>query len=182
MDCPKNKYSGTKTEQNLRDAFSGESQARNKYTYFADVARQNGYEQIAEIFEYTANNEKEHAKLWFTALGGVGDTAFNLQNAAEGENYEWTDMYARFAKEADEEGFTELAAKFRAVAEIEKYHEERYRALLHNVDAMEVFEKAGVVIWECRNCGHLVIGTSAPDMCPVCYHAKSYFQIKAENY
>ena len=180
--CPTNKFSGTKTEANLREAFAGESQARNKYTYFAEVARQNGYEQIAELFEYTANNEKEHAKLWFSALCGIGDTTYNLNNAAEGENFEWTDMYSRMAREADEEGFTDIAAKFRAVAEIEKYHEERFRALLKNVEASEVFSKAGIVIWECRNCGHIVIATSAPKMCPVCNHAQSYFQIKAENY
>ncbi|HIR69380.1 MAG: rubrerythrin [Oscillospiraceae bacterium] len=173
---------GSKTEKNLQAAFAGESQARNKYTYFASVARKEGYQQIAEIFEKTANNEKEHAKLWFKALGELGDTAANLLHAAEGENYEWTDMYATFAKEAEEEGFVELAARFRAVAAIEKTHEERYRKLLNNVEMKAVFEKAGETMWECRNCGHLVIGKKAPEVCPVCLHPQSYFEVRAENY
>ena len=166
---------GSKTEQNLRTAFSGESEARNKYTYFASVAKKAGYEQIAAIFQKTADNEKEHAKMWFKALGGLGDTAANLLSAAEGENYEWTDMYATFAKEAEEEGFTELAAKFRMVADIEKSHEERYRKLLSNVEMQEVFKKSEIKIWECRNCGHLVMGKEAPEVCPVCAHPQSYF-------
>lgn len=173
---------GSKTEKNLQAAFAGESQARNKYTYFASVARKEGYQQIAEIFEKTANNEKEHAKLWFKALGELGDTAANLLHAAEGENYEWTDMYATFAKEAEEEGFVELAARFRAVAAIEKTHEERYRKLLNNVEMKAVFEKAGETMWECRNCGHLVIGKKTPEICPVCLHPQSYFEVRAENY
>ena len=173
---------GTKTEQNLKDAFAGETQARSKYTYFASVAKKEGYEQIAAIFQDTADNEKEHAKLWFKALGGLGNTAQNLLSAAQGENYEWTDMYATFAKEADEEGFTELAARFRAVAAIEKTHEERYRKLLHNVEMQEVFKKAGETMWECRNCGHLHIGESAPEVCPVCAHPKSYFMLRPTNY
>ena len=173
---------GTKTEKNLWAAFAGESQARNKYTYFASVAKKEGYEQIAEIFQKTADNEKEHAKLWFKALGELGDTAQNLLHAAEGENYEWTDMYATFAKEAEEEGFVELAYKFRAVAAIEKTHEDRYRALLSNVEMQTVFEKAGEAIWECRNCGHLVIGKAAPQLCPVCAHPRSFFEIRKENY
>jgi rubrerythrin len=173
---------GTKTEKNLLEAFAGESQARNKYTYFASVARKEGYEQIAAIFEETANNEKEHAKLWFKALGELGDTATNLLHAAEGENYEWTDMYDRFAKEAEEEGFTALAAQFRMVAAIEKTHEERYRALLHNVEMKEVFEKSDQVIWECRNCGHLVMGKKAPSVCPVCAHPQSFFEVRKQNY
>ena len=173
---------GTKTEKNLWTAFAGESQARNKYTYFASVAKKEGYEQIAEIFQKTADNEKEHAKLWFKALGELGDTAQNLLHAAEGENYEWTDMYATFAKEAEEEGFVELAYKFRAVAAIEKTHEDRYRALLSNVEMQTVFEKAGEAIWECRNCGHLVIGKAAPQLCPVCAHPRSFFEIRKENY
>lgn len=177
-----NKYSGTKTEQNLMAAFSGESGARNKYTYFASVAKKEGYEQIAELFLKTADNEKEHAKLWFKELEGIGDTAANLAAAAEGENYEWTDMYATFAKQADEEGFHQLAEQFRGVAAIEKAHEERYRALLKNVETKAVFEKSGVVMWECRNCGHLVIGTSAPEVCPVCKHPQSYFEVRKENY
>lgn len=177
-----NKYEGTKTEKNLWAAFAGESQARNKYTYFASVAKKEGYEQIAAIFTHTAENEKEHAKLWFKALGELGETPANLLHAAEGENYEWTDMYATFAKEADEEGFKELAAQFRAVAAIEKTHEERYRALLKNVETKAVFEKAGVTVWECRNCGHLVMGTKAPEVCPVCAHPKSFFEVRAENY
>ena len=173
---------GTKTEQNLMTAFAGESQARNKYTYFASVAKKEGYEQIAAIFLQTADNEKEHAKLWFKALGGLGDTAANLAAAAEGENYEWTDMYATFAKEAEEEGFTELAAQFRGVAAIEKSHEERYRALLHNVEAKEVFEKSGITVWECRNCGHIAVGVAAPEKCPVCNHPQAYFEVRKENY
>ena len=177
-----NKYAGTKTEQNLREAFSGESQARNKYTYFASAAKKAGFEQIAAIFQQTADNEKEHAKLWFKELNGIGNTAENLVSAAEGENYEWTDMYDRMAKEAEEEGFTALAAKFRAVASIEKTHEERYRALLRNVETAQVFEKSGVQVWECRNCGHLVMGTKAPEVCPVCAHPQSYFEIRKENY
>ena len=175
-------YAGTKTEKNLRAAFAGESQARNKYTYFASVAKKAGYEQIAALFLQTAENEKEHAKLWFTALGELGDTAENLLHAAEGENAEWTDMYERMAKDAEEEGFTELAAQFRGVAAIEKMHEERYRALLKNVEAMEVFKKSGVTIWECRNCGHVVVGVSAPEVCPVCKHPQAYFEIRKENY
>ena len=173
---------GTKTEKNLREAFAGESQARNKYTYYASVAKKNGYEQIAALFLKTAENEKEHAKLWFKALGELGDTPTNLLHAAEGENFEWTDMYARMAREADEEGFTELAEQFRGVAAIEKHHEERYRKLLRNVEMQSVFKKAGVQIWECRNCGHIVVGTAAPDICPVCKHPQSYFEVNAENY
>ena len=176
------KFEGTKTEKNLLAAFAGESQARNKYTYFASVAKKEGYEQIAAIFEQTANNEKEHAKLWFKHLELLGNTSQNLLAAAEGENYEWTDMYKTFAEEADEEGFTELAAQFRMVAEIEKTHEERYRALLNNVDMQKVFEKAEESIWECRNCGHLVMGKKAPQLCPVCKHPQSYFEIRKENY
>ena len=178
----KNPYAGTKTEQNLWAAFAGESQARNKYTYFASVAKKAGFEQIAAIFQQTADNEKEHAKLWFKALGELGDTAENLLHAAEGENYEWTDMYATFAKEADEEGFHELAEQFRGVAAIEKSHEDRYRALLNNVEQKTVFEKSGVTVWECRNCGHMVIGTKAPDKCPVCNHPQAYFEVRKENY
>lgn len=178
----KNKYSGTKTEQNLRTAFSGESEARNKYTFFASKAKKEGYEQIAALFLKTADNEKEHAKLWFKELNGIGDTAENLLNAAEGENYEWTDMYDTFAKEAEEEGFTELACKFRGVAAIEKAHEERYRALLNNVEMQRVFEKSEETMWECRNCGHLVIGKKAPAVCPVCAHPQSYFEVRKENY
>lgn len=177
-----NKYAGTKTEKNLWEAFAGESQARNKYTYFASVAKKAGYEQIAEIFLKTAENEKEHAKLWFKALGELGDTPENLLKAAEGENAEWTDMYERMAKDAEEEGFTELAYKFRAVGAIEKAHEERYRALLNNVETKQVFEKSGVQIWECRNCGHIVVGTKAPEVCPVCSHPQSYFEVRKENY
>ena len=173
---------GTKTEANLAAAFAGESQARNKYTYFASVAKKEGYEQIAAIFEQTANNEKEHAKMWFKELKGIGTTAENLLAAAEGENYEWTDMYDTFAREAEEEGFTALAWKFRAVAAIEKSHEERYRALLSNVEMQKVFEKAEETMWECRNCGHLVIGKKAPEMCPVCAHPKSFFEVRKENY
>ena len=173
---------GSKTEKNLITAFAGESEARNKYTYFASVAKKQGYEQIAAIFLKTAENEKEHAKMWFKELGLLGDTAANLAAAAAGENYEWTDMYATFAKEAEEEGFTALAAKFRAVAAIEKSHEERYRALLSNVEMQKVFEKSEIKMWECRNCGHLVMGTKAPDVCPVCAHPQAYFEVRAENY
>ncbi len=176
------KYAGTKTEENLAAAFAGESQARNKYTYFASKAKKEGFEQIAALFLKTADNEKEHAKMWFKELGGIGNTAQNLLAAAEGENYEWTDMYDGFAKTADEEGFPELAAKFRMVAAIEKEHEKRYRALLHNVEAQEVFKKTGVTVWECRNCGHLVVGTAAPEICPTCAHPQSYFEVHAENY
>ncbi len=176
------KYSGTKTEQNLQAAFAGESQARNKYTYFASVAKKEGYEQISALFLKTAENEKEHAKMWFKELKGIGTTAQNLQAAAEGENYEWTDMYDTFAKEAEEEGFVELAAKFRMVAAIEKSHEERYRALLSNVETAQVFEKSTVQVWECRNCGHIMTGTKAPELCPVCAHPQSYFEINAQNY
>ena len=173
---------GTKTEANLMAAFAGESQARNKYTYFASKARKEGYNQIAELFEQTANNEKEHAKLWFKHLNGIGTTAENLEAAADGENYEWTDMYATFAKEAKEEGFDALAAQFEAVAKVEKTHEERYRKLLENVQKGEVFKKGSIVIWECGNCGHIVVGTEAPKVCPVCFHPQAYFMIKAENY
>lgn len=178
----KTKYSGTQTERNLLEAFAGESQARNKYTYFASKAQKEGYEQIAALFLKTAENEKEHAKLWFKELNGIGDTAENLAAAAEGENYEWTDMYSGFAKTAEEEGFTELAARFRLVAAIEKHHEERYRALLNNIETASVFEKSEVKVWECRNCGHIVVGTSAPQTCPACNHPQSYFEINAENY
>lgn len=178
----KSKYAGTKTEKNLWEAFAGESQARNKYTYFAAVAKKAGYEQIAALFLQTAENEKEHAKLWFKALGELGDTPENLLHAAEGENAEWTDMYDRMAKEAEEEGFTELAAQFRAVGAIEKHHEERYRALLHNIEVMEVFKKSGVTMWECRNCGHIVVGLEAPEVCPVCKHPKAFFEVRKENY
>ena len=177
-----NKYSGTKTEQNLRAAFSGESEARNKYTFFASKAKKEGYEQIAALFLKTADNEKEHAKLWFKELNGIGDTAENLLDAAEGENYEWTDMYDGFAKTADEEGFHELAHKFRLVAAIEKHHEERYRALLHNVETAEVFAKSEVKVWECRICGLIIVGSKAPEICPTCAHPQSYFEIHAENY
>ena len=178
----KNPYAGTKTEKNLWEAFAGESQARNKYTYFASVAKKAGYEQIAALFLQTAENEKEHAKLWFKALGELGDTAENLLHAAEGENAEWTDMYDRMAKEAEEEGFHDLAQQFRGVAAIEKAHEERYRALLRNVETKTVFEKSGVTVWECRNCGHVVVGTKAPEECPVCKHPQSYFEVRKENY
>ena len=177
-----NKYSGTKTEKNLMEAFAGESQARNKYTYFASVAKKQGFEQIAALFLKTAENEKEHAKLWFKELSGIGDTAENLQAAAEGENYEWTNMYDGFAKVAEEEGFSELAEKFRLVAAIEKSHEERYRTLLKNIEAAEVFKKSSVKVWECRNCGHIVVGEKAPEVCPTCNHPQSYFEIHAENY
>ena len=173
---------GSKTEKNLMTAFAGESQARNKYTYFASVAKKEGYEQISAIFLKTAENEKEHAKMWFKALGGLNDTAKNLLAAAEGENYEWTDMYATFAKEAEEEGFTKLAEQFRGVAAIEKAHEERYRALLSNVEMQKVFEKSEQTMWECRNCGHLVMGKKAPEVCPVCAHPQSYFEVRSENY
>ncbi len=176
------KYSGTQTEKNLQAAFAGESQARNKYTYFASKAKKEGFEQIADIFLKTADNEKEHAKMWFKELAGIGDTAENLTAAANGENYEWTDMYAEFAETAEKEGFPELAAKFRGVAAIEKRHEERYRALLKNVKAQEVFKKSSVKVWECRNCGHIVVGESAPEECPVCAHPQAYFEITAENY
>ena len=178
------KYAGTQTEKNLEAAFAGESQARNKYTYYASKAKKDGFEQIAALFLKTADNEKEHAKMWFKELhdGAVPDTATNLKDAADGENYEWTDMYAGFAKTAEEEGFKELAAKFRLVAEIEKHHEERYRALLKNVEAQEVFQKSEVKVWECRNCGHIVVGTKAPQICPVCAHPQSYFEVHAENY
>ena len=173
---------GTRTEQNLLTAFAGESQARNKYTYFASVAKKEGYEQIAAIFLETAENEKEHAKLWFKALGGIGNTAQNLLSAAEGENYEWTEMYDEFAKVAEEEGFTALARQFRAVAAVEKEHEERYRKLLENVETAQVFAKAGITVWVCRNCGHIHIGTEAPKACPVCVHPQSYFEVRANNY
>ena len=177
-----NKYAGTQTEKNLLEAFSGESQARNKYTYFASKAKKEGYEQIAALFLKTADNEKEHAKMWFKELEGIGSTAENLEAAAQGENYEWTDMYEGFAKTAEEEGFHELAEKFRGVAAIEKHHEERYRALLRNVQMQEVFKKSEVKVWECRNCGHIVVGTEAPDVCPVCAHPQSYFEISENNY
>ena len=176
------KYSGTQTEKNLEAAFAGESQARNKYTYFASVAKKQGFEQIANLFLKTADNEKEHAKMWFKELNGIGDTAENLLAAAEGENYEGTDMYEDFAKTAEEEGFTELAHKFRLVAAIEKHHEERYRALLRNVETAEVFKRSEIKVWECRNCGHIVVGKEAPEVCPVCNHPQSYFEIHAENY
>ena len=177
-----NKYAGTQTEKNLLEAFSGESQARNKYTYFASKAKKDGFEQIASLFLKTADNEKEHAKMWFKELNGIGSTVENLAAAAEGENYEWTDMYEGFAKTAEEEGFPELAEKFRLVGAIEKRHEERYRALLHNVEMQEVCEKSEVKVWECRNCGHIVVGEKAPEVCPVCAHPQSYFEVHAENY
>ena len=176
------KYKGTQTEDNLKAAFAGESQARNKYTYFASVAKKEGYEQIAELFMKTAENEKEHAKLWLKELQGIGDTATNLANAADGENYEWTDMYEGFAVTAEKEGFTDLARKFRLVAAIEKQHEERYRALLKNVETAEVFAKSEIKVWECRNCGHIVVGKEAPKVCPTCAHPQSYFEIHCENY
>ena len=178
------KYAGTQTEKNLEAAFAGESQARNKYTYYASRAKKDGYEQIAALFLKTADNEKEHAKMWFKELhdGAVPDTVTNLNDAADGENYEWTDMYEGFAKTAEEEGFKDLAAKFRMVGEIEKHHEERYRALLKNVEAQEVFQKSEVKVWECRNCGHIVVGTKAPQLCPACAHPQSYFEVHAENY
>jgi rubrerythrin len=181
-ETPKTKYFGTKTEENLRTAFAGESQARNKYTYFASVAKKEGYEQISALFLKTAENEKEHAKMWFKELGELGSTADNLKAAADGENYEWTDMYSEFAKVADEEGFHELAEKFRGVAAIEKHHEERYRALLNNVETKTVFEKSEVKVWECRNCGHICVGTKAPEICPVCNHAQAYFELNNANY
>ena len=177
-----NKYAGTQTEKNLMEAFSGESQARNKYTYFASKAKKEGFEQISSLFLKTADNEKEHAKMWFKELEGIGNTAENLAAAAEGENYEWTDMYDGFAKTAEAEGFPELAEKFRMVAAIEKAHEERYRALLHNVEAQEVFAKSEVKVWECRYCGHIVVGEKAPEVCPVCAHPQAYFEVHAENY
>lgn len=177
-----NKYAGTQTEKNLREAFSGESQARNKYTYFASKAKKDGFEQIADLFLKTADNEKEHAKMWFKELNGIGSTAENLVSAADGENYEWTDMYDGFAKTAEAEGFPELAAKFRMVAVIERKHEERYRALLHNVEAQQVFAKSEVKVWECRNCGHIMVGEKAPEICPVCAHPQAYFEVRAENY
>ena len=182
MAMNENPYKGTKTEQNLRDAFAGESQARNKYTYFASKAKKEGYEQIAALFLKTAENEKEHAKMWFKELAGIGSTAENLASAAEGENYEWTDMYEGFARTAEEEGFPALAKKFRLVAAIEKHHEERYRALLQNVETAEVFRKSSVKVWECRNCGHIVVGEAAPEVCPTCAHPQAYFEIHAENY
>lgn len=177
-----NQYQGTQTEKNLQAAFAGESQARNKYTYFSSVAKKEGYEQISAIFAKTADNEKEHAKMWLKELQGIGDTAENLAAAAEGENFEWTDMYEEFAKTAEQEGFSELAKKFRMVGAIEKRHEERYRALLHNIQTAAVFEKSEVKVWECRNCGHIVVGTKAPEVCPVCAHPQSYFEIEAQNY
>ena len=177
-----NKYAGTQTEKNLEAAFAGESQARNKYTYFASREKKDGFEQIAAIFEETANNEKEHAKLWFKELEGIGDTAQNLAAAADGENYEWTDMYEGFAVTAEKEGFPELAARFRGVAAIEKRHEERYRALLKNIETAKVFEKSEVKVWECRNCGHIVVGTKALDICPVCNHPQAFFEVHKENY
>ena len=179
---PRNPYAGTQTEKNLEAAFAGESQARNKYTYFASKARKEGFEQIAALFLKTADNEKEHAKLWLKELKGIGSTAENLAAAAAGENYEWTDMYEGFARTAEAEGFPELAAKFRGVAAIEKHHEERYRALLHNIEAKEVFAKSEVKVWECRNCGHIVVGTKAPEVCPICNHPQAYFEINKQNY
>ena len=173
---------GSKTEKNLMAAFSGESEARNKYTYFASVAKKEGYEQMAEIFQRTADNEKEHAKMWFKLLSGIGNTQENLKRAAEGENYEWTDMYKTFAEEAEAEGFRDIAAKFRLVAEIERSHEERYLALLNNIEMQRVFEKSDQIMWECRNCGHLVVGKKAPQICPVCNHPQSYFEVRKENY
>ena len=178
-----NKYAGTQTEKNLEAAFASESQARNKYTYFASRAKKDGFEQIASLFLQTADNEKEHAKMWYKELNdGIGTTAENLLDAANGENYEWTDMYENFAKTADEEGFTELAKKFRLVAAIEKHHEERYRALLKNIETSQVFEKSEVKVWECRNCGHIVVGTKAPDICPTCAHPQAYFEVSANNF
>ena len=177
-----NKYAGTQTEKNLEAAFAGESMARNKYNYYASKAKKEGYEQISALFAKTADNEKEHAKMWFKELGGISDTATNLLHAAEGENYEWTDMYAGFAETAEKEGFKELATKFRLVAAIEKHHEERYRALLKNVETQQVFAKSEVKVWECRNCGHIVVGTEAPEVCPTCDHPRAYFEVHAENY
>lgn len=182
LEALSNKYAGTQTEKNLEAAFAGESQARNRYTYFASKAKKEGFEQIAALFLKTADNEKEHAKMWFKELGRLGDTAQNLAAAADGENFEWTDMYESFAKTAEAEGFAELAAKFRAVAAIEKHHEERYRTLLKNVETRQVFEKSEVKVWECRNCGHIMVGTKAPELCPVCAHPQSYFEVNAENY
>ena len=182
MAKAENKYSGTQTEKNLETAFAGESQARNKYTYFASVAKKEGYEQISALFLKTAENEKEHAKLWIKELKGIGNTAENLEAAADGENYEWTDMYESFAVTAEKEGFPELAKKFRLVGAIEKHHEERYRALLKNIETAQVFEKSSVKVWECRNCGHIVVGEKAPDICPTCAHPQSYFEINCENY
>ncbi len=182
MSEKKSIYAGTKTEKNLEAAFAGESQARNKYTYFASTAKKEGYEQISAIFQKTADNEKEHAKMWLKELCGIGNTAENLKNAADGENYEWTDMYEEFAKTAEEEGFVDLARKFRLVGAIEKKHEERYRALLKNIETASVFEKSEVKVWECRNCGHIVVGTKAPEVCPVCSHPQAYFEVCAENY
>ena len=176
------KYAGTQTEKNLQAAFAGESEARNKYTFFASRAKKDGLEQIADLFLKTADNEKEHAKMWYKELYGIGDTSENLETAADGENYEWTDMYVQFAKTAEEEGFPQLAKKFLMVAEIEKHHEDRYRALLKNIETSQVFEKSEVKIWECRNCGHIVVGTQAPDVCPVCNHPQSYFEVNSENY
>ena len=182
MENKKNRYAGTKTEKNLLEAFRGESEARNKYTFFASVAKKAGYEQIAALFLKTAENEKEHAKLWFKALGMLGDVSENLQAAANGENYEWTDMYERMAKDAEEEGFHDLAAQFRGVGAIEKAHEERYRKLLQNVEMQEVFKKSEVKVWECRNCGHIVVGMEAPEICPVCNHPQAFFEVREENY
>ena len=182
MKMKESKYAGTQTEKNLQAAFAGESQARNKYTYFASVAKKEGYEQISALFLKTADNEKEHAKLWLKELQGIGNTSENLAEAADGENYEWTDMYAGFADTAEAEGFHELAAKFRMVAAIEKHHEERYRALLKNIETAQVFEKSEVKVWECRNCGHIIVGTKAPEVCPVCAHPKSFFELHADNY
>ena len=182
LELLKSKYAGTQTEKNLEAAFAGESQARNKYTYFASKAKKEGYEQIAAIFQKTADNEKEHAKMWFKELNGIGDTLDNLNAAADGENYEWTDMYDDFAKTAEAEGFKDLAEKFRLVAAIEKHHEERYRKLIGNIEMAEVFAKSEVKVWECRNCGHIVVGTNAPDICPTCAHPQSYFEIHSENY
>ncbi len=176
------KYDGTQTQKNLEAAFAGESEARNKYTYFASVAKKEGYEQIAALFQKTADNEKEHAKMWFKEMEGISDTQANLKSAAEGENYEWTDMYAGFAETAEKEGFPELARKFRLVAAVEKHHEERYRALLSNIENAEVFAKSEVKVWECRNCGHIVVGTNAPEVCPTCAHPKAYFEVYADNY
>ena len=181
-ELAENKYDGTKTAKNLADAFAGESQARNKYTYFAEIASREGYDQLAALFLQTARNEQEHARVWFQELGGISNTAENLKHAAEGENYEWTDMYARFAKDAEDEGFPELAARFRAVGAVEKAHEERYLKLLHNVEMKKVFEKSEEVMWECRVCGHLVIGKNPPDVCPICSNAKSFFEVRKENY
>ena len=182
MNLQNNKYTGTQTEKNLKTAFIGESEARNKYTYFASRAKKDGYEQIAALFLKTAENEKEHAKLWFKELYGIGDTIANLNTAADGENYEWTDMYEGFAKTADAEGFHELAQKFRGVAAIEKHHEERYRALINNIETKQVFERSEVKVWECRNCGHIVVGNKAPELCPVCVHPQSFFEINEKNY